>query len=218
MPNLRLVPSGAEVPVTNVFVIGKNYLPDAQAKAAQREQPLIVCMKPTSALLVEPQKIELPDFSKEVHFEIELVLLIGKDGRCVDEARALDYVMGYGVGLDLTAFDLQQQAQQSGLPWMRCKGFAGAAPLSGFVESHRLEQPDQAMFALRVNGELRQDGYAGDMVYSIAQVVSRLSDICPLTRGDIIFTGTPAGAGPLNSGDQLELDLMGLVQARFEVA
>ena len=218
MPNLRLVPSGAEVPVTNVFVIGKNYLQDPQAKVSQRQQPLIVCMKPTSALLVEPHKIELPDFSNEVHFEIELVLLIGKDGKCIDEARAMDHVMGYGVGLDLTAFDLQQQAQQSGLPWMRCKGFAGAAPLSGVLESHHLEQPDEARFSLRVNGEQRQEGYAADMVYSVAQIVSRLSDICPLVRGDIIFTGTPAGAGPLRSGDRLELDLMGLVQARFEVA
>lgn len=218
MPNVRVIPSGTEVPVKNVFVIGKNYLTDPEAKAAQRAKPLVVCMKPTTSVLLEPDKIDLPKFSEEVHFEIELVLLIGKDGRRIDESQAWEHLLGYGVGLDLTAFDLQQQAQQSGLPWMRCKGFDGGAPLSAFVELDRIERPEQAEFSLRVNGATRQQGSVADMVYSIPQIVSGLSHICTLSRGDIIFTGTPAGAGPLQPGDRLELDGMGLVQAQFEVA
>ncbi len=218
MPNVRLIPSGTELPVNNVFVIGKNYIADPQAKSAQRSKPLVVCMKPSAAVLSAPGPIVLPTFSNEVHFEIELVLLIGKEGKNIPQADALGHLLGYGVGLDLTAFDLQQQAQAGGLPWMTCKGFDGAAPLSEFVEWHCVQKPNEAKFVLDVNGECRQSGNAADMVYTIEEVVSRLSDICTLSRGDIIFTGTPSGAGPLHSGDRLELDFMGLTQASFAVA
>lgn len=218
MPSVRLVPSGEEVLVGNVFVIGKNYIEDAKARAAQRDKPLTVCMKPTSAVLLEPEHIALPALSSEVHFEIELVLLIGKTGRRIPENAAAEHIMGYGVGLDLTAFDLQKQARESGLPWMTCKGFDGAAPLSAFVECDRIERQEEAEFSLHVNGERRQHGLVASMVFSVPEIVSRLSEICTLNRGDIIFTGTPAGAGPLRSGDRLELDCMGLIQARFEVA
>lgn len=218
MPNVRLMPSGAEIPVTNIFVLGKNYLRDPAARAAQRQQPLVVCMKPTSALLVEPEAITLPDFSEEVHFEIELVILIGRDGSRIAPSEALEHVAGYGVGLDLTAFDLQQQAQQHGMPWMRCKGFACGAPVSEFLEAEQVERPDQAHFVLSVNGTARQHGSVADMVYSLEQIVSGLSNICPLTRGDLIFTGTPPGAAPLRSGDRLELDYSNRVKAQFTVA
>lgn len=218
MPNVRLMPTATEVAVTNVFVIGKNYLADAAAKRAQREKPLIVCMKPTSSVLLEPGVIRLPEFSREVHFEIELLVLIGTPGSDIPVDRAMEHVAGFGVGLDLTAFDLQQEAQRTGTPWMRCKGFAHGAPMSDFVERQQVEAPEQARFSLHVNGEVRQQGNAGEMVNGIAEIVSKLSVICPLTRGDVIFTGTPTGAGPLASGDRLELRYLDLVQARFSVA
>lgn len=218
MPSVRFLSTQEEMPVTNVFLLGKNYLPDAEARAAQRREPLVVCMKPTSSIVVEPEQIKLPAFSVEVHHELELVLLIGEGGHGIDEAEAMDHLAGYGVGLDLTAVDLQRQASQAGMPWMRSKGFAAGAPLSSFVSADQFPDPGAIRFSLRVNGELRQTGSASEMVYSVAQIVSKLSQICPLTRGDLVFTGTPAGAAPLRSGDQLELDCMGLVQARFGVA
>lgn len=217
MPHVRIMAPGGEVPVTNVFLLGKNYLPDSGARQTQRQQPLVVCMKPTSSIVVEPEDISLPDFSEEVHYELELILLIGENGHRIPEARALEHVAGYGVGLDLTAFDLQQQAHQAGLPWMRSKSFASGAPVSGFVAAERIPKPESVSFSLRINGELRQSGRVSDMVYSLSEIVSGLSHICPLTRGDLIFTGTPTGAGPLHAGDDVELDFEGLVQARFSV-
>lgn len=217
MPHVRLSTPEVEVPVANVFLLGKNYLPDPEARLAQRRQPLVVCMKPTSSILVEPGEIALPDFSEEVHYELELVLLIGEGGHRIPEQRALAHVAGYGVGLDLTALDLQQQAHAAGMPWMRSKSFASGAPVSEFVTADRIPQPDALSFSLRVNGELRQSGCVSDMVYSLPEIVSGLSHICPLTRGDVIFTGTPTGAGQLRSGDRLELDCMGIVQASFSV-
>lgn len=218
MPSVQLAPSGQAVPVTNVFVIGKNYLASPEAKAAQRGQPLIVCMKPTSSVLAESEPIHLPAFSDEVHFEVELLLLIGKEGSNIPVERAGDHILGLGVGLDLTALDLQQQAQETGSPWMRCKGFRCGAPVSKFLCAKDIESPDQAGFSLRVNGELRQQGNAADMVFSPGELVSKLSEVCPLTRGDIIFTGTPTGAGRLSPGDRLELELLGRVRAQFHVA
>lgn len=218
MRTLRLVPSGAGIPVNNVFVIGKTYLTDPAKRAAQRERPLVISMKPTGAVITEPEKIRLPTFSNDVHFEIELVALIGETASKVPEDRALEYVAGYGVGLDLTAHDLHQEAQATGMPWTTCKGFDTAAPLSAFMDAARVEDPDRARFSLTVNGELRQRGAASDMIFSFAKIVSGLSHVCTLHRGDVIFTGTPAGADTLHPGDILELDYDGLLQARFEVA
>lgn len=156
MPNVQLLQGDVEVPIANVFLLGKNYLTEPQARAAQRESPLVVCMKPNSTILLEPQKITLPAFSAEVHYELELVLLIGEGGQCIEPERAMEHVLGYGVGLDLTALDLQQQAQRDGLPWMRCKSFAGGAPVSRFITAEEVPDPQQLRFSLHVNGKQRK--------------------------------------------------------------
>ncbi len=218
MAHVKLVPSGERIPVGNIFVIGRNYIADPAARAAQAERPLVVSMKPTSALLLEPEAIRLPAHSDDVHFEIELLILIGEAGRDIPEDAALAHVLGYGVGLDLTAHDLHRQAQAEGLPWTSCKGFETAAPVSAFVEATRVGDPERAGFELQVNGETRQRGSAADMVFGIARTVSGLSRLCTLQRGDIIYTGTPAGAATLHAGDRLHLDYAGLVQTEFSVA
>jgi 2-keto-4-pentenoate hydratase/2-oxohepta-3-ene-1,7-dioic acid hydratase in catechol pathway len=219
MPHAILLPGNQRVTIGNLFVIGRNYIADPEARRQAALGNPVVTLKPTSAVILEGEDIVLPAFSSRVHFEIELTVLIGRAGKNIDEARALDHVLGYGVGLDLTASDLHEQAKQQGLPWTLCKGFDTAAPLSAFIEVARVPDPQRARFRLDVNGTPRQHGNAADMVFGIARIVSYLSQAFHLQPGDIIYTGTPAGAGPLARGDRLGLDYNdGQVRAVFRVA
>lgn len=219
MPQITLVPANTPVAISNLFVIGRNYIADPQARRQASAGNPVVTLKPTSAVIVEGEDIVLPAFSNRVHFEIELTILIGRAGKNIDEAHALEHVLGYGVGLDLTAHDLHEQAKQQGLPWTLCKGFDTAAPLSAFIDAGRVPDPQHAPFRLEVNGTLRQQGNAADMVFGIARIVSYLSQAFHLQPGDIIYTGTPAGAGPLARGDRLRMDYHdGLISAEFRVA
>lgn len=219
MPHVTLAPANTQVTIGNLFVIGRNYIADPAARRQASTGNPVVTLKPTSAVILEGEDIVLPAFSSRVHFEIELTVLIGRGGKNIDEARALEHVAGYGVGLDLTANDLHEQAKQQGLPWTLCKGFDTAAPLSAFIEAGRVPDPQHARFRLDVNGTPRQHGDAGEMVFGVARIVSYLSQAFHLQPGDIIYTGTPAGAGPLARGDRLRLDYNdGQVRAEFRVA
>jgi 2-keto-4-pentenoate hydratase/2-oxohepta-3-ene-1,7-dioic acid hydratase in catechol pathway len=218
MPQATLLPQQDKVDLNNIFLIGRNYIadPDERKKVAARDP--VVSLKPTSAVIFEGREIVLPAFSREVHFEIEIVVLIGAGGRNIPESKALDHVLGYGVGLDLTAHDLHQQAKAQGLPWTLCKGFDTAAPLSAFIDARRVAEPERAGFTLDVNGVPRQRSDASQMVFGMARIISYLSGVFTLHRGDVIYTGTPAGAGPLARGDRLRLDYNGLLRAEFHVA
>lgn len=219
MPQVMLLPENRPVTVGNIFVIGRNYIDDPAARRRAATGNPVVTLKPTSAVITEGEAIVLPDFSTRVHFEIELTALIGRAGKNIDEARALEHVLGYGVGLDLTANDLHEQAKQLGLPWTLCKGFDTAAPLGAFLAAGRVPDPQRAPFRLDVNDVPRQQGNAADMVFGFARIVSYLSQVFHLQPGDVIYTGTPAGAGPLARGDRLRLDYHdGLVSTRFTVA
>lgn len=219
MRQVTVMPSAEQFPVHNVFVIGRNYIADPAERDRLAAGDPVVTMKPTATVIGEGERIRLPAFSSQVNFEIEVLVLIGRGGRDIPEAQALSHVRGYGVGLDLTAFDLQQQARAEGLPWTVCKGFHTAAPLSHFIEAGAVADPESATFIVEVNGEIRQRGSAADMVFGIARIVSYLSRVVPLTPADVVFTGTPTGAGPLASGDRLRLEYAeGLVEATFEVA
>ena len=219
MPHVTLLPVNKRIAVGNIFVIGRNYIDDPDARRNASAGNPVVTMKPTSAVILEGEDIVLPAFSSRVHFEIELTVLIGRACKNIDEARGLEHVLGYGVGLDLTANDLHEQAKQQGLPWTLCKGFDTAAPLAAFIEAGRAPDPQQAPFRLEVNGVQRQQGNAAEMVFGFARIMSYLSRAFHLQRGDVIYTGTPAGAGPLARGDRLRLDYHdGLVVAEFQVA
>lgn len=218
MPQLTVLPSGQQVPVNTVFVIGRNYLEDPRERAEQAGRPPTVCLKPTSAVILEGEPIRLPSFSECVNFEIELLVLIGKGGRDIPLETALEHVLGYGVGLDLTDRELHQQAKEQGQPWTVCKGFDTAAPMSAFLDAAEVDNPQAAEFALHVNEQLRQRGNASQMVYSIARIIQYLSTIFTLRRGDVIYTGTPAGADCLRHGDRLRLRYLDRIEAGFPVA
>lgn len=202
--------------VGTIFCIGRNYADHAAELGNAMEEEPVVFLKPAAALLAEGAPLTLPAFSRDVHFECELLVLIGRDADNVGVAEALDYVAGYGIGLDLTARDVQSEVKAKGLPWTKAKGFRGAACVSRFVPANALD-PLAARFTLHVNDVLRQQGDTTLMRFSVPFLVSYLSQLYGLRAGDLIYTGTPAGVGQLQPDDRLALDL-GVVQAQWQVA
>ena len=215
MPNVML--ETRPVQVNNIFCIGRNYVDHiAELKNETPTEP-VVFMKPNNSILHQGAAIELPAYSASVHYECELVLLIGEDADGVDAENPLNIIAGYGVGLDLTARDVQGRLKEKGLPWTKAKGFRGAACVSDFVAADKLSRPQDCEFTFKVNGEMRQHGHTSHMIYPLAAILQELAESYGLRAGDVVFTGTPAGVGQLHSGDKLALDLAGVVQAAFEV-
>lgn len=210
--------NGLSVRVGNIFCIGRNYAAHAAELGNAVEAEPLVFLKPTSALLQPGKPIVLPSFSNDVHHECELVLLIGRGGQNIAEADALSHVAGYGIGLDLTARDVQSAAKQKGHPWTKSKGFRGAACLSELVPAASMTNPGEQLFTLRVNGEVRQQGDTRLMLFKLPTLIHYLSTVYGLSEGDLIYTGTPEGVAALHSGDQVELTLDGCVSAKWSVA
>ena len=209
---------GREVALSNIFCIGRNYVEHVkELKNAKPTEP-VVFLKPTSALIQSGENITLPEYSHDVHHECELIIYIDKDVNSVSPQRALDYVGGYAVGLDLTARDVQSQLKHKGLPWTKAKGFRSAACVSHFISPKLIDDINAQQFSLKVNGELRQQGNTKDMMFPCAEIISYLSEVYGLQAGDIIYTGTPAGVAALKSGDELELIWTDKIDVKFKVA
>jgi 2-keto-4-pentenoate hydratase/2-oxohepta-3-ene-1,7-dioic acid hydratase in catechol pathway len=218
MATVRLEGIGEELVVGKILCLGRNYRAHAAEMGSEVPTEPVVFLKPPTALLEEGEPIRLPTFSKEIHHEVEMVLLIGREGRDIPREEALEYVIGYGVGLDLTARDLQAEAKKKGLPWTLAKGFDGSAPLSRFVRADEVADPGALDLELRVNGVVRQSSNTSLLVFPVDDLIMRLSRWFTLSVGDLIFTGTPEGVGPIGPGDRLEARLGDLVEATFEVA
>lgn len=208
---------GQERPVGNIFCIGRNYHEHIRELNNTVPTEPVVFLKPTSALLRQGSEIVLPAFSQDVHHELELVVYMGRDAENVAEADALAYVAGYGIGLDLTARDVQTHIKAKGLPWTLAKGFRGAACVSDFVAASAVADIQQQSFSLTVNGQLRQHGHTVDMILPVAAQIAYLSACYGLQAGDLIFTGTPSGVAALASTDELKLSWPGFVEATFTV-
>jgi 2-keto-4-pentenoate hydratase/2-oxohepta-3-ene-1,7-dioic acid hydratase in catechol pathway len=167
-------------------------------------------LKPDTALLIRNRPFYYPDFSRDIHYETELVLKICKVGKSIPEKYAGDYYDEIGLGLDFTARDLQQVCKEKGLPWEIAKGFDYSAPVSqDFVAKKDFGDLKNISFHLDLNGEKVQDGNSGKMIFSFEQIISYVSKFMTLRTGDLIFTGTPAGVGPVKTGDKLEAYLEG---------
>lgn len=208
MPSVKFAADGRQVAVSNIFCIGRNYAAHAAELGNKVEPTPLVFIKPTSALHAMDRPLTLPAFSNDVHYETELVLLIGKGGKDIPEQTALEHVAGYAVGLDLTARDIQAVAKQKGLPWTLCKGFDGAACISDFVTPDAIADIGHACFAMSLNDEPRQAGDTAMMLFSVPYLIHYLSTVFTLQAGDLIYTGTPEGVGKLDHGDRLSLTLM----------
>jgi 2-keto-4-pentenoate hydratase/2-oxohepta-3-ene-1,7-dioic acid hydratase in catechol pathway len=216
MTNVLL--DGQAVAVSSLFCVGRNYAAHIAELGNVRDEMPLVFLKPHGAVLQSGQTLVLPEYSSDVHHECELVLLIGRDADHVSPAAALDVIAGYGIGLDLTARDVQAQLKAKGHPWTRAKGFRGSACVSEFVSAAKVPDPTRLRFSLRVNGEVRQNGDTAMMLVGVADLVAWLSAEYGLRAGDLIYTGTPEGVGPIPAGAELRADLDGLVSATWHVA
>jgi len=210
--------NGVEQRVGNIFCIGRNYAAHVAELGNQQEEEPLVFLKPTSALTLSGQDIVLPAYSADVHHECELVLLIGKGGQDIPLADALSHIAGLGVGLDLTARDVQSEAKNGGKPWTKAKGFRHAACVSDFVMTDAVDADKPFTFSLQVNGTIRQRGDTSLLLFSLATIISYLSQVYGLSDGDLIYTGTPQGVAALQPRDVVQAQLDGLVTADWTVS
>lgn len=164
----------------------------------------VIFTKPDTALLKGNKPFFYPDFSSDIHYEVEILLKINKEGKNIDKKFASKYYDEIGIGIDFTARDIQMKAKEKGLPWALAKGFNGSAPISSFVSVDTVNNLNNLSFSLKLNNEIKQVGNTKDMLFSFDKIVAYISTFCTLKKGDIIFTGTPAGVGPIAIGDQLE--------------
>jgi 5-carboxymethyl-2-hydroxymuconate isomerase len=216
-PWVRLRGSAETVPVGKILAVGRNYAAhNVEMGNAETAAPVLF-LKPTSALLHDGGTLQLPRGGGQVHHEVELVVVIGKPGRAIAESDALDHVLGYGVGLDMTLRDVQSEAKRGGEPWSLSKGFDGSAPISEIVPAAELGDASGLEIRLDVNGETRQRGNTSGMSRPVAALIAHASRWMTLERGDLIYTGTPAGVGPVVSGDKLEASIERIGSVRIEV-
>lgn len=203
--------SKEELPVGKIIGIGRNYAKHASEQGSSVPTRPVFFLKPATTVLHDGGTVRLPEMSERVDHEIELAVVMGRTGKDIPEARWKDFVLGYGILLDMTARDLQDEAKKKGEPWALGKGFDTFTPISTILDKRRVADPQALELQLRVNGELKQHGHTKDMVFSVGQLVTFLSTIMTLERGDVIATGTPEGVGPVKRGDRLEARIPGLV-------
>lgn len=213
--NITLPTAGRSVRPAKLLCIGRNFADHAEEMSSNVPTEPIVFLKPSTALVRSGRSVVLPPQSKEVHHEVELVVVIGRSGRHIAEEDALEYVDAYALGLDMTARDLQLQAKEKGLPWSVSKGFDTFAPLGPLQAARKIPDPQDLDLELSVNGTTRQESSTSHMVFSVAQLISYCSRIFTLEPGDLIYTGTPDGVGPVTDGDQLEARARGLGTLRI---
>ena len=186
-----------------IFAIGRNYAEHIKELNNENPGEPVIFMKPDTALLKDNAPFYYPDFSKDIHFEVEVLLKISMEGRYIQEKFAHKYYHEIGVGIDFTARDLQQKAKEKGLPWLLAKGFNGSAPVSGFLPKEQFQDLGDLNFSLEVDGEIRQKGNTGLMLFKFDYIISYLSAFFTLKKGDLIFTGTPKGVGAVQKGNVL---------------
>lgn len=200
-----------------LLCIGRNYVKHADEMGGDVPDEPMVFLKPSTALVRSGGAVVLPPPSEEVHHEVELVAAIGTDGKHIAEEEALDHVAGYAAGLDMTARDLQRAAKQRRHPWSVAKGFDTFAPLGPIVPAADAPDVRDAAIRLSVNGETRQDGHTRYMIFSVAQLVAYCSTVFTLEAGDLLYTGTPEGVGPVAEGDRLAATVEGLPPLEVDV-
>ena len=214
---LILPTRGISVQPGKIICVGRNYAQHAAEMKAELPTEPVLFLKPSTALVGHGGKVILPTMSADVHHEVELVVAVGRGGKGIRESEALDYVDGYAVGLDMTARDIQARAKSRGEPWSVAKGFDTFAPLGPLVAARKIPNPQKLSIRLTVNGEVRQEGSTADMIFSVARVIAYASSVFTLMPGDLIYTGTPEGVGPVADGDVLEASGDGLPVLRVRV-
>jgi 2-keto-4-pentenoate hydratase/2-oxohepta-3-ene-1,7-dioic acid hydratase in catechol pathway len=192
-----------------LICIGRNYTDHiAELKNEKPEHP-VVFIKPDSAILLQKMPFVIPTFSNDIHHEVEVLVKINKLGKHIDTKFAHKYYDEIGLGIDFTARDVQNELKQKGLPWEKAKSFDGAALIGDWISKADIKDIADLSFSLSKNGKIVQQGQSSHMLWTIDEIIAYVSQYFTLKIGDIIFTGTPAGVGPVASGDQLVGELEG---------
>ncbi len=186
-----------------IICIGRNYAEHAKELKNEVPKEPVFFMKPDTALIIRNQPFFLPDFSTDIHHEVELVIKINRVGKNIEERFAHKYYSEIGIGIDFTARDLQTKCKEKGLPWEKAKAFDGSAPLGGFLQKESLPKTG-ILFHLEINGKTVQTGNSKDLIFSFDKIIAYVSQFITLKKGDLIYTGTPEGVGQVQTDDRLE--------------
>ena len=215
-PPVPVVPvEGGGFPVRRILCVGRNYAAHRREMGGDDRDPPFFFAKPADAVVPPGRDPAYPPGTANLHHEIELVAAIGKAGTDVPVARALELVFGYAVGVDLTRRDIQNAAREKGYPWGAARGFDDSGPIS--VIRRWTGPPPQGRIALSVNGAVRQDAVVADMIWNVAEIIAQASQLWTLKPGDLIYTGTPEGVGPLVKGDKVTGEVEGVGSLAFTV-
>lgn len=200
-----------------IICIGRNYVDHAlELNNPIPKRPLLF-LKPPSSLITEGEKIEIPAECSSLHHEVELGLVIGKEGKNIEEKVADHHIAGYVLALDMTARDIQDDIKKKGHPWLLAKCWDTFCPVSDFIPKEKVIDPANLNLWLKVDGQLKQSGNTKDMLFPIPKIISYASGIMKLEFGDVILTGTPKGVGPVLSGQVIECGIEGLREMVFQV-
>ncbi|CEJ10264.1 fumarylacetoacetate hydrolase family protein [Phreatobacter sp. AB_2022a] len=205
--------------VRRLYCVGRNYVDHIrEMKEGDERDPPFFFQKPADAIVLDGEAVAYPAFTDDFQHEVELVAAIGRGGRDIPVAQALEHVFGYAVGIDLTRRDRQREAREARLPWEVGKSFDRSAPCGPIHPAAAVGHIGAGTIALSVNGVVRQTGDIGQMIWNVAEIVANLSRHYALAPGDLVFTGTPAGVGPVVPGDRLEATVAGLAPLVITIA
>jgi len=217
-PSLAVRGSSARFPVRRIYCIGRNYLAHIREMGeADERDPPIFFQKPGDALVQQDEPMPYPSATKDYQYEAELVVAIGRAGLDIDVRRALEHVYGYAVGLDMTRRDIQRAAAKAGHPWENGKAFDHSAPCGEIVPVAQCGHPAEGALTLSVNGQPRQKTDLSQLIWSVPEIIAKLSELYRLKPGDLIYTGTPDGVGPVEPGDEIEVAVEGVGSLRMRV-
>jgi fumarylpyruvate hydrolase len=209
-PALAVAGSSKSFPVRRIWCVGRNYIEHIREMGNDEREPPFFFAKPADAIVADGGNVPYPPVTKDLHFEVELVVALKSGGRNIAPERALDHVYGYGVGIDLTRRDLQIASRNIKRPWEVGKAFDYSAPCGALRPAAEIGHPAKGRISLKVNGEVKQDGDLDQMIWNVPEIIAQLSQSVALGAGDLIMTGTPAGVGATVAGDKLECEVEGI--------
>jgi fumarylpyruvate hydrolase len=206
-------------PVRRVYCVGRNYVAHIrEMKEGDERDPPFFFQKPADSVVRDGEPVHYPQHTNDLQYEVELVVAVGRRGRDIPIERALDHVFGYAVGIDMTRRDRQVEARQQSRPWEVGKSFDESAPCGTIYPVETIGHPATGRIALSVNGEVRQAGELKDMIWNVQEIVANLSAQYELFPGDVIYTGTPAGVGPVVPGDVIVAEIEGVGKLTTPIA
>lgn len=227
MSKLHVRNSTELIEVENVYCIGKNYTEHIKELDSSGHDPDIpvepvIFLKPNNSVHSNPQSVSIPEYkgrmiSNNLQNEIELVVVIGKEGVRIPVEQALSYVYGYAVGIDFTLRDIQSEMKKKGLPWTLSKGFLTAAPVSEIVKKEDVSNPQDLKLCLKINDVIKQQANTSEMIFGVNYIIHYISSIFGIRKGDMIFTGTPSGVTKLNSGDVVKAEIEDIGELNIRV-